>query len=1150
MDRHGEIIREGLIIMPRGANIILNDEELALKEEEQNLSGIESSIDSVISSNSARIDEIDSQLSDFYVFDKDDLENKQYLQESLNSLKNKADQWRSYKDSPYFGHMDLVCNDSKTEVFFIGKKGIGDGDKIYVLDWRTPIGTAFYNKQSTRYSIEGNEYRLILRRSVDIQRARVISVRSEFDDSLSLDGDIIDPFLISVLKDNRRNYRLADIIRTIQGNQNEIIRKPVEESFVVQGCAGSGKTMILLHRLSYIAFNNPKFDFSRCCVLTPNEFFNVHVDELSKELGLDRIKRYSVESFYASWIRFLGKSDTVTSGASGGKPRLKVEPVAEQVSSEKLLDSGMLEEIYSRQFYDGIISLFEARKEKVIRELDSCGISTILKDHARSVPDFAAPVFTVFRSLKQSLAEVSSAHSMAIKAYDKARAELESAERQIEKTDGQLALTKESLEKARSEFVIDLKNAEKEAADSVLNYQELRIEAEQKIGSAEKDKATVFNELKTVEDSLAIIRNNMPALKKLSFLRLSSLEIVLTIVDRCANEIHALEEAQDRYSRIAPYNFGKRSRARAEVAALERALSKAVDSVSEEYRTSRSAVPEELRRRIAELDTVIVEENQKLAGIIDSKSLEKKLLSIRSCKQQFDSETYPDIESTLPPATFRSLPDSYKSYITEFRNRSEKEKLRTAAELKAERNKSEIEKASNSIIQPGAIEILKKATALTEELDFSAFSSLMESELMAVYQKHGQKKRRGVSYRHDLLYKLLMCSLYYGTGTQDQYFMCIDEAQDLSVIEYALLRRILGPRTVFNLYGDVNQLVYSYKGITQWDEIAGEVTPNVCFLNENYRNTRQITDFCNKEFEADVFPIGLSGENVRRMSVSETVDELLAIHKKTPEMRIAVIYRRGLSGVRDALSVLQDNAVFDRVETSKISVITVEESKGLEFDAVAVIESQLSMNEKYISYTRALDNLIITELPGSVIKNEAVTPDDASVNDIQEEATEATERTEEKGETEEVPADQPLPPITGLSPSDMQEDDDLPDIELPDKPLNVRVAESAPYISAFFAVSPDSKNLFSQLADEISLITPDIMIRVSKEFIGLAKPGEKCRLYVSFIDGKPAIKYKHLYARETFVPEKKDQYLNTYKQCAAFVERYPETIISGQAWKN
>ena len=341
--------------------IDMTDEEIAKQEEEQNLAEIEKSIDSVILENKERITKLDKQISDYYVVNQEDRDGKNCLMEMRKSCRGALDNWESYKDSPYLGRMDLVRNDTEAEIFFVGKKGIADGTKIYVLDWRTPVGSAFYNKQATSYNINGNEYRLILRRAINIKNAKVVDVQTEYDNGLlSLDGEVIDPFLLSVLRDKRRDYKLTDIIRTIQENQNELIRKPLEENFIVQGCAGSGKTMILLHRLSYLAFNVPDANFSRFCILTPNEYFNIHIDELSQELGLDKIKRYTVESFYASWVRFLGRNDTYITDTVKKKTLMKVEPVSDRVSSEKLLNNEMLEEIYSKAFYNSVIALYES----------------------------------------------------------------------------------------------------------------------------------------------------------------------------------------------------------------------------------------------------------------------------------------------------------------------------------------------------------------------------------------------------------------------------------------------------------------------------------------------------------------------------------------------------------------------------------------------------------------------------------------------------------------------------------------------------------------------------------------------------------------------------------------------------------------------
>ncbi|MBO5335385.1 MAG: hypothetical protein J6A87_05345, partial [Clostridia bacterium] len=49
------------------------------------------------------------------------------------------------------------------------------------------------------------------------------------------------------------------------------------------------------------------------------------------------------------------------------------------------------------------------------------------------------------------------------------------------------------------------------------------------------------------------------------------------------------------------------------------------------------------------------------------------------------------------------------------------------------------------------------------------------------------------------------------------------------------------------------------------------------------------------------------------------------------------------------------------VSKSKINIMTVYESKGLEFSAVAVIPDHMSDNERYIAYTRALQYLTVVE---------------------------------------------------------------------------------------------------------------------------------------------------------------------------------------------
>ena len=48
-----------------------------------------------------------------------------------------------------------------------------------------------------------------------------------------------------------------------------------------------------------------------------------------------------------------------------------------------------------------------------------------------------------------------------------------------------------------------------------------------------------------------------------------------------------------------------------------------------------------------------------------------------------------------------------------------------------------------------------------------------------------------------------------------------------------------------------------------------------------------------------------------------------------------------------------------KISKTKVNVMSVFESKGLEFSAVAVYDKGMTENEKYIAYTRALRELAV-----------------------------------------------------------------------------------------------------------------------------------------------------------------------------------------------
>ena len=219
------------------------------------------------------------------------------LNAEISALKAKMQAYKPFFEEPYFARMDLTDDKEGYNSYYIGKHG---NEKLEILDWRAPLAQKYYQKSRTSFSINDYNYKLILRRAVKTANGKVIDFKNEYlslSDYLSKDEIggrdeelIFDPFLKDILKGRKEQNSITDIIRTIQEKQFEIITLPEKDEFVLQGVAGSGKTMILLHRLSYIMYNNESVRPADVMVVTPSDSFNAFIDELSAVLELEKVK--------------------------------------------------------------------------------------------------------------------------------------------------------------------------------------------------------------------------------------------------------------------------------------------------------------------------------------------------------------------------------------------------------------------------------------------------------------------------------------------------------------------------------------------------------------------------------------------------------------------------------------------------------------------------------------------------------------------------------------------------------------------------------------------------------------------------------------------------------------------------------------------
>lgn len=205
------------------------------------------------------------------------------------------------KERPYFARIDFKDDKKQNkEKIYIGKIGVLDLDgNIVITDWRAPISTLYYDSNLGRVEyiapegiVKGD---MSLKRQIIISNNKVIDI---FDvDSVS-DDELLKPYL-GANADNR----LKNIVASIQGEQNYIIRKGIEKNIVVQGVAGSGKTTVALHRIAYLMYNNSdKYKADQFMVIGPNKFFINYISNVLPDLDAGNAVQLTIEELAKKFI--------------------------------------------------------------------------------------------------------------------------------------------------------------------------------------------------------------------------------------------------------------------------------------------------------------------------------------------------------------------------------------------------------------------------------------------------------------------------------------------------------------------------------------------------------------------------------------------------------------------------------------------------------------------------------------------------------------------------------------------------------------------------------------------------------------------------------------------------------------------------------
>jgi DNA helicase IV len=814
-------------------------------------------------------------------------------QKGKKDAANKKEELRKTRDELYHTRLLLQYEDSSgigiSEVK-IGLHSCRHSDEEFVSSWTTPLcrhyvldnsATKYENIVKDKHGDEYHtQYKLLVKNKVTLWFTHVkkaINIFPGMFDDKTLEmikgkGFVSDEFLDEMIKrfnaedynpdvaerilydefllellERRTSHEFKNIVFSIQKKQSEIIQAPYKRNMIVQGCAGSGKSMIMLHRLPIILYDNPNsLGRTKLYVISPSQMYIQMAENMRHQLEISDINMGTIEQYYDYCItKYPGHKEGEYGKINYGS----------KISSENELY------VYSQKCIDDIKAFFDEMVNNEVSLEKAYSVLKIKDEISRSCDTYARKISNRFLRIQR----VMTANNEILGIYFK----------RIRDVLDSLYI-----------FSATLRNR-KSAVVKVITMQ--ISEHDGKIVKAQKDLERLDPE------------TNMLAVQ---------------------NRYNVIESSQDKIGHLNS------------------------DMVS------------------VEADDAYFESlmglNSKIVSVLDPFS---------SLKNEFSQNTAKNIYDAIDRIgqliggyfmlswEFSKIDDKYMSYLDPI--------------------SKDVEQARN------AVAILQSTTG--NYLDFEYFCKIREER-----EKLSNASANAVRAAYEMIMgniginpsangniRAIKCSPYIylqtlycfqGAPSNRESLIAIDEAQGIAKEEIRLLKNINGNNVIFNMYGDINQHIEGTKGVDSWDEYKDIIDFDYQEMLENYRNASQVTEYCNNVFGMKMRAINTPGNGVHVFNDESSfcrglIGQLMDTQR---EGLAAILVSNGAEAgkLKDMFASYEQNFndMTDEevgIHRTRWNIMNVDDAKGLEFSSVIVLTGRMSRNEKYIAFTRALDDLYV-----------------------------------------------------------------------------------------------------------------------------------------------------------------------------------------------